>query len=120
MNVITQWAKSRRFFVTAVVGLVFVVLRENLGIPVDEEAARAITESLVLFIIGESAAATAGWNQLLQNPRFWVFSASITNAVLRDRLGLQVPPETLQQLLVMLQTLLTGYAIRPHLTPKIQ
>lgn len=117
MNVVTQWAKSRRFFVTAVVGLIFVVLREHLGIPVDEEAARTITESLVLFIIGESAAATAGWNQLLQNPRCWVFALSVANAVLRDRLGLQVSPESIQQVLMMLQTLLTGYAIRPHLIP---
>ena len=118
MNGFSEWAKSRRFFVTAVIGLLFVVLREKLGIPVDDEAAKTITESLVLFIIGESAAATAGWNQLLQTPRFWVFAASVANAVLRDRLGLQVSPETVQQLLMMLQTLLTGYAIRPHLTPK--
>lgn len=114
---IADWAKSRRFFVTAIVGLVFVALRDKLGIPVDDDAAKAITESLVLWIIGESAAATDGWKQLIQSPRFWALLASIANAVLKDRLGIQVSSETIQQALTLVQTLLAGYAIRPHVAP---
>jgi hypothetical protein len=117
MNQITEWAKSRRFFLTAVIGLVFVVLRDNLGIPIDDATAKEITNSLVLWVIGESAAATSGWSELIKSPRFLALAASIANSVFKDRLGLQLPPETVQQLLTLVQTLLAGYALRPHFTP---
>lgn len=118
MNQLKEWATSRRSFLTAVIALIFVLLRDKLGIPVDEETAQTITNSLVLWIIGESAGATKGWLELLNSPRFWALAASIATAVFKDRLGLQIPPETLQQILTLVQTLLAGYAIRPHIAPK--
>lgn len=118
MNQLAQWAKSRRSFLTAVIALVFVLLRDKLGLPIDEQTAQTITNSLVLWVIGESAAATKGWAELIQSPRFWALAASVTTAVFKDHLKINLPPETIQQLLTLVQTLLAGYAIRPHIAPK--
>jgi len=117
MNQIVEWAKSRRSFLTAAIALMFVLLREKLGLPIDEETSQTITNSLVLWIIGESAGATKGWMQLVQSPRFWALTAAIANAVLKDRLNLPITPDTIQQVLTLVQTLLAGYAIRPHISP---
>jgi hypothetical protein len=106
---------SKRAIVTAVVSVAVVVVSQTMGIEIDEATKNTIVTSLVLWIAGESAGASQGWNALIANPKFVVLVGSVVNALFKDKLGIALPPEMIQTILTLIQTLLAGYALRPHI-----
>jgi len=103
--------QSKRFIGTAA-GILIVIFGPKVGL--DEDLAQTIVMAIVAAIVGDSINPV---QDLLRSRRFWAFAASVVGAIVAD-VGLEIPMETVQQVVLAVAAWIIGDSWRVTMVKK--